>query len=593
MSGASASVSPVLNSKKKDKKPPVLWSDDAYRRYYESCAQERSAMLSPRSRGLTPSGAARLASAWRVQGDIAGVPPSTRELKALRSSSFQLSPQQLALFERAFAEVSQGRQWISELEMARLLKNIGKPLPISFVEELVDTAIDFQARKDAIAEGRQRLPYDLALQVYHWALLPDRRPGVEAGTLATYAAVETNLAVSDALQCFVEEAVHGEEAQALDSRPLSSNFSGLIGSLPGSRPMSSNCAGLLEDTMGSVFNALELYAGMPALEVFPEQPAAESDDVVVFDEADLVEELVDSRPGTCEDSDSLALRMVGNIIENARLDVGAWEEEAARALKADEKRPPCLGGVRFKPFEKGVLALGKSAAQASYKRRREWLSIDKAAATESPQAAARLIPHSPVYAVAASGSSTGSHVPALLLDTAADRPEAAASKAAGNGSRRLPPLREPAVSATCSRPPALKDAPASARTTATGTSAARQAYDSILRRERPLSARRRGGDDPLEPFYHPWGQAPRANGETQRRAFISGLACERKKRQHEEEASRNRRQFALEALASPPPPPPPPALPAAPEKAVVEERKATGRNAAAARAAVMALPARR
>eukprot|EP00930_Biecheleria_cincta_P073551 TRINITY_DN60829_c0_g1_i1.p1 TRINITY_DN60829_c0_g1~~TRINITY_DN60829_c0_g1_i1.p1 ORF type:complete len:288 (-),score=56.48 TRINITY_DN60829_c0_g1_i1:90-953(-) len=157
-----------------------IWNDTRYNEFYERSTEERRALLDKvEGAGLSAAGVQRLQLDWQRNG--VGVPPSSPQVRG-RGPRGKPGPGQLARFQRAFAEVSEGHDWIAVNGVRDLLREMGLSLKATRLKDLVDDAI-FCAGKceeaknavphEAPSSGHRRLSYEAALWLYSEALAPD------------------------------------------------------------------------------------------------------------------------------------------------------------------------------------------------------------------------------------------------------------------------------------------------------------------------------------------------------------------------------------------------------------------------------------
>lgn len=370
-------------------------------------------MSGPGGRGLTASGAARLAIAWRCHGDPAASPrtrpaggvPSGGSGRAFGSTRFELSSQQLARFQEVFTELSKGRSWISVGEMVTLLHTVGRPLPVSFVDELVQTAVEGEDRPETSCRLRRQLPYEVARRLYEWALLPGAVSYTPPGPLATGAAVAVHLAIGSAVDEYAEEACSGEAGEPLESRPASSQFAAMPserGSSAGAVVVTS-AIGCALDCLAADLDGVEsgdALASRP--QTVPEALAVAGAGVAVQQAIGsaldgLATDLAGAEEGEFVGSRPLTGRSAGQRSVAAASDVSApcapprrqhppqappvtslATTPVSAAAVADLYRPPRFQDHRFRAFASGLVALDRKSDAAAAVRRQRWVKSDMA-----------------------------------------------------------------------------------------------------------------------------------------------------------------------------------------------------------------------
>lgn len=156
--------------------PGKYWNDATYARFYESNVEEQRIMKNRTGgAGLTPAGNTRLADTWRRHG--VGMPgPVNRPGGSvscgvdIAGPSRMLSERRLAQFQKSFAELSNGQDWIRVGDAASLLRSMGTGLPSNVIRRLAREAAT--ANGDVDTKMPVRLTYDLALRLYELSLSP-------------------------------------------------------------------------------------------------------------------------------------------------------------------------------------------------------------------------------------------------------------------------------------------------------------------------------------------------------------------------------------------------------------------------------------
>lgn len=182
------------------------WSDDSYSQFYAASAEEQRMMLSG-SVGLSQGEAGRGAKNWLVRGEAqhgsimgrsAAPGPRPREARG------EPSRRQAAEFQACFAARSAGRGFVTAGECRGLLEDMGLTVSAAAIAQLISDATGPEDPGSAVElrspEARARhLPYEMALQVYQLALLPELVSG----------------AIDEALSGFVGEALSAHEADTV------------------------------------------------------------------------------------------------------------------------------------------------------------------------------------------------------------------------------------------------------------------------------------------------------------------------------------------------------------------------------------------
>eukprot|EP00927_Polykrikos_kofoidii_P014091 TRINITY_DN16144_c0_g2_i1.p1 TRINITY_DN16144_c0_g2~~TRINITY_DN16144_c0_g2_i1.p1 ORF type:complete len:709 (+),score=79.96 TRINITY_DN16144_c0_g2_i1:72-2198(+) len=394
-------------------KPTVFWNDGSYGRFYDDCSEERSTMTSPASRGLTSSGATRLATAWRCHGDSAASPrrrPLQSAGRTFGSDVFELSSQHRMRFQEAFTEVSKGRTWINTSEMVTLLRCVGRALPVSFVEELVETAAEGSDNAANSSRLRRRLSYDVARRIYEWALLPGTVSNAPPGALATGAAVTVHLAIGSAVDEFTEEACGGEPKVCLESRPPSDHFERCSSRRTEAR-VDATADSTVRSAVGrAVYDSSEELDGVEKGEALASRPDTVSEGVMdsrasgavsqsigsavdclaAFHVGDDTAEIVDSTTLTSRTADvSMLLAAPPRPRQEPKappVTSPAPPKDPSNHL-TDLVRPPRVQEPRYKAFASGLVALNKKANRDAAMRQERWVKDD----TKSPQTGAILL----------------------------------------------------------------------------------------------------------------------------------------------------------------------------------------------------------
>lgn len=164
-------------------------------------------MMLSGSVGLSQGEAGRGAKNWLVRGEaqhgsVMGrqAAPGPRHHEARGEPSRR----QAAEFQACFAARSAGRGFVTAGECRGLLQDMGLSVPAAAMPQLFAEATGLEDPGSALElrspEARARhLPYEMALQVYQLALLPEVVPG----------------AIDEALSGFVGEALSAHEADTV------------------------------------------------------------------------------------------------------------------------------------------------------------------------------------------------------------------------------------------------------------------------------------------------------------------------------------------------------------------------------------------
>lgn len=157
-----------------------IWNDMRYNEFYERSNEERRALKDKvEGAGLSAAGVHRLQMDWQRNG--VGVPPSSPQVRG-RGPRGKPGPGQLARFQRAFAEVSEGRDWIAVTDVRVLMREMGLSLKAARLKDLVDDAVLCAGKSagaknvlpnQAPSSSHRRLSYEAALWLYSEALAPD------------------------------------------------------------------------------------------------------------------------------------------------------------------------------------------------------------------------------------------------------------------------------------------------------------------------------------------------------------------------------------------------------------------------------------